>query len=86
MKVIVKPNKKETKIVSYNKDLDTYIIEVKGKPINNEVNIELLKFISKEFKISNPRIVRGIKRKEKFIMQYKLHYMVIKSVREETSI
>ncbi|MBS3146857.1 DUF167 domain-containing protein, partial [Candidatus Woesearchaeota archaeon] len=50
MKVLVKPNKKETKIISYNKENDTYIIEVKGKPINNEVNFELIKFLSKYFK------------------------------------
>jgi len=67
MKVLVKPNKKETKIISYNKENDTYIIEVKGKPINNEVNFELIKFLSKYFKTNKITIVKGLKSKEKII-------------------
>ncbi|MBS3149554.1 DUF167 domain-containing protein [Candidatus Woesearchaeota archaeon] len=67
MKVIVKPNKKQTKIISYNKEDNTYIIEVKGRPINNGVNIELIKFLSKHFKTNNIKIVKGLKSKEKII-------------------
>ena len=67
MKVLVKPNKKETKIISYNKENDTYIIEVKGKPINNEVNFELIKFLSKYFKTNKIKIIKGLKSKEKII-------------------
>ena len=67
MKLIVKPNKKETKIISYNKDSDTYIIEVKGRPINNEVNIELLKFLSRYFKTNKIKIIKGLKSREKII-------------------
>jgi uncharacterized protein YggU (UPF0235/DUF167 family) len=67
MKVIVKPNKKQTKIISYDKENNTYIIEVKGKPINNEVNLELIKFLSKKYKTTNIKIIKGLKSKEKII-------------------
>lgn len=67
MKVVVKPNKKQTRIISYNKETNTYIIEVKGRPINNEVNLELLKFLSKYFKTNKIRISKGLKSREKII-------------------
>ena len=50
MKVIVKTNKKDSKVVSYNKDTDTYIIELKSKPIDSKANIELLKLLSNHLK------------------------------------
>ena len=43
-----------------------YFIELNAKPKNNEVNIELIKFFSKEFKIKI-RIVRGLKSRVKLI-------------------
>lgn len=67
MRVTVKPNKKQTKIISYNKDIDTYVIEVKGTPRNNEVNIELIKFLSKHFKTNDLKIIKGLKNKEKIV-------------------
>ena len=53
MKFIVKPNKKETKIINFDENKQVYIVEVKGKPINNEVNLELIKFLSKKYKTTN---------------------------------
>ena len=67
MKVIVKPNKKATKIINFDENKQTYIIEVKGKPINNKVNLELIKFLSKKYKTTNIRIIKGLKSKEKII-------------------
>ncbi len=78
MKVIVKPNKKQTKIISYSKEDNTYIIEVKGKPIKNEVNIELIKFLSKYFKTNKVKIVKGLKSKEKIIEIKWVSSMIIK--------
>jgi len=67
MKFIVKPNKKETKIINFDEDKHAYIIEVKGKPINNEVNLELIKFLSKKYKTTDIKIIKGLKSREKVI-------------------
>ena len=39
---------------------DKYIVELNAKPKNNEANVELVKFLSKEFK-ARLRIARGLK-------------------------
>ncbi|HLC73157.1 MAG TPA: DUF167 domain-containing protein [Candidatus Nanoarchaeia archaeon] len=67
MKFIVKPNKKYTKIINFDENKQAYIIEVKGKPINNEVNLELIKFLSKKYKTTNIKIIKGMKSREKII-------------------
>jgi len=67
MKFIVKPNKKETKIINFDENKQAYIIEVRGRPINNEVNLELIKFLSKKYKTTNIKIIKGLKSKEKII-------------------
>lgn len=68
MKVIVKTNKKDSKVVSYNKDTDTYIIELKSKPIDSKANIELLKLLSKYLK-KNFMISSGHKSKIKILKE-----------------
>ena len=65
-KVIVKPNSKESKIIEFNKDSNTYRIQIKAKPEDNKANIELIKFLSKELK-KKVRIASGFKSKEKIV-------------------
>jgi uncharacterized protein YggU (UPF0235/DUF167 family) len=45
---------------------DKYLVELNAKPKNNEANIELIKFLSKEFR-KRIRIIRGFKSKKKLI-------------------
>lgn len=65
-KVIVKPNSKENKIIEFNKDSNTYKIQIKAKPEDNKANIELIKFLSKELK-KKVRIASGFRSKEKIV-------------------
>lgn len=65
-KVIVKPNSKENKIIEFNKDSNTYKIQIKAKPEDNKANIKLIKFLSKSLK-KKVRIVSGFKSREKII-------------------
>ena len=65
-RVIVKPNSKESKIIEFNKDSNTYRIQIKAKPEDNKANIELIKFLSKELK-KKVRIASGFKSKEKIV-------------------
>ena len=43
-----------------------YIIELNAKPKNNEANLELIKFLSKELR-KRVRIIKGFKSKTKLI-------------------
>jgi len=63
IEVKVKTNCGKNKIILKN---DKYFVELNAKPKNNEANIELIKFLSKEFK-KRLRIVRGLKSKIKLI-------------------
>ncbi len=65
-KVIVKPNSKENKIIGFNKDSNTYRIQIKAKPEDNKANIELIKFLSKSLK-KKVRMVSGFKSREKIV-------------------
>lgn len=68
MKAIVKTNKKDSKVVSYNKDTDTYTVELKSKPIDNKANLELLRLLSKHLK-KKLQIVSGHKSKIKILKE-----------------
>ena len=63
IEVKVKTNCGKNKIILKN---DKYFVELNAKPKNNEANIELIKFLSKEFK-KRLRIVRGLKSRKKLI-------------------
>ena len=63
IEVKVKTNCGKNKIILKE---DKYFVELNAKPKNNEANIELIKFLSKEFK-KRLRIVRGLKSKIKLI-------------------
>lgn len=68
MKVIVKTNKKRSKITSYDKITDTYLVELESKPIDFKANAELIKYLSKTL---NKRltIVSGHKSKVKILKE-----------------
>lgn len=61
IKIKVKTGK-QPKIIKQN---DFYEIHLKSKPVQNAANKELLKLLKKNFK--NPRIIKGLKSKEKII-------------------
>jgi len=63
IKVKVKTNCSRNKIIF--KD-GKYSVELNAKPKNNEANIELIKFLSREFK-ARLRIARGLKSRNKLI-------------------
>ena len=63
VEVKVKTNCSKNKLILKG---DNYFVELNAKPKNNEANIELIKFLSKEFK-KRLRIVRGLKSKIKLI-------------------
>ena len=62
MEITVHPNKKETKIIG-EKD-GVLILEVKGKPENNQANNEIIRFLSKKYN-KQVKIVKGLKTKRK---------------------
>ena len=63
LEVKVKVNCSRNKLVIKN---DDYIIELNAKPKNNEANLELIKFLSKELR-KRVRIIKGFKSKTKLI-------------------
>ena len=68
MKVIVKTNKKEFKITSYDKDTDTYTVELKSRPIDSKANTELIKLLSKSLK-KKLKIISGHTSKIKILKE-----------------
>ena len=64
LKIKVKPRQKETKIISQSED--EIIVAVKSPPEKNKANLEIIKFLSKHFKIK-VRIIKGLKSKNKLI-------------------
>lgn len=63
-KIIVKPNSKHTEITSI--DLDVIRISLKAKPVDNEANLEVVKYFSKLLK-QKVRIKTGLKNREKVL-------------------
>ncbi len=63
LEVRVKTNCNKNKIILKE---GKYFLELNAKPKNNEANIELVKFISKEFKV-RVRIIRGLRSRIKLI-------------------
>ncbi len=50
IKIIVKTNAKETRIISYDKEREAYKVDVKAKPEKGKANLEIEKYFSKMFK------------------------------------
>ena len=66
IKIIVKPNSNENKIVKYDQNREAYIVNIKQKPIKNEANKAVIKFFSKLLK-KKVKIIKGLKSREKII-------------------
>jgi len=64
LKIKVKTRQKETKIISQSED--EIVLAVKSPPEKNKANLEIIKFLSKHFKIK-VRIIKGLKSKNKLI-------------------
>lgn len=63
-KVIVKTSAKESKITSYNKETNTYNVELKAKPIEGQANKELIKLFKKSLNL-RVKISSGLTSKTK---------------------
>ncbi len=66
LKIKVKPRSREQK---FEKSGDEYIISLKSEPRNNKANIELIKLLSRHFKIqsANIKIKKGKSSKNKIV-------------------
>ncbi|HKZ49542.1 MAG TPA: DUF167 domain-containing protein [Candidatus Nanoarchaeia archaeon] len=64
LKVKVKPNSPETRVISQSPE--ELVLAISAPAENNKANIELLKFLKKHFK-SKVEIVRGLKSRTKII-------------------
>ena len=65
-KIIAKPNSRENKIESFDKDRNAYRINIKARAEDNKANIEIIKFWSKALK-KKVKIIFGLKSREKMI-------------------
>jgi uncharacterized protein (TIGR00251 family) len=65
-KITVKAGRSKNKIVGYNEEKDSYIVEIKEKAENNKANIEILKFLKKTIG-KEVKIIKGLTSKEKVI-------------------
>jgi len=63
IKVVVKTNSKENKIERID---DYYKVSLKARSVEEEANLELVKFLSRYFK-NRARIISGLRSKEKLI-------------------
>ena len=61
IEIIAKPGKRKTEIIG--KRDNKLVLNVKGRPENNEANKEIVKFFSKEYK--TVKIISGLKDKKK---------------------
>lgn len=64
--IIVKTNAK-TNHINFDPELKKYKVEVKSKPINNQANKEILKFLKKYFKAERVEIISGFQNRNKLI-------------------
>ena len=64
LKIKVKPNSKEQKIIKINEN--EYKISLKEKAEDNKANIELIKLLKKYFG-KNIKIIKGLKSRNKII-------------------
>ena len=66
LKIIVKPNSKENKILSYDENKQALRVSIEAPAEDNKANIEVIKFFSKLLK-KKVTIRSGLKSKEKLI-------------------
>lgn len=66
LKIIVKPNSNENKILGYDENKKALKVAICAKPEENKANIEVVKFFSKLLK-KQVKIKTGLKSKEKLL-------------------
>lgn len=66
LKIIVKPNSNENKIIGYDENKKAVRVEINAKPEENKANIEVIKFFSKLLK-RKVKIKSGLTSKEKLL-------------------
>lgn len=64
-KVIVKPNAKKTGILGFDENKKALRVAVSAPPDKNKANVELVRFLSKNFR--PVRIVSGLSSREKLL-------------------
>lgn len=69
-RIIAKPNSRKNEVIGYNKEKGAYIITIKEKAEDNKVNIELIRFLSKELG-KRVRIKSGFSSRIKIIETHK---------------
>lgn len=66
LNILVKPNSSKNSIIGWDYEKKMLKIEINGVPKDNEVNIEILKFFNREFKL-DLKIVKGFKSRKKTV-------------------
>lgn len=66
LKVLAKPGKKETKIVRYDPEKESLVVEVGAQAQDNKANVELVKYFSRLLK-KNVEIKSGHTSKQKVL-------------------
>ena len=66
LKVKVRANSYENKILDYDKERDMLNVSIKAPAVKNKANLELMKFLSKLTK-KRTNIVRGLNSKTKVV-------------------
>ena len=66
IKIIVKTNANENKIVGFDPNFDAYRIKVKAKPKEGEANREIEKVLSKAFN-KKAKIISGFRSSRKLV-------------------
>ena len=65
-KIYVKTNKNQNKLMGFDQEKQAYVLEIDAKPIENEANKEIVRFLSKLLK-RMVVIKSGLKSKIKYI-------------------
>lgn len=65
-KIYVKTNKNQNKLMGFDQEKQAYVLEINAKPIENEANKEIVRFLSKLLK-RMVVIKSGLKSKIKYI-------------------
>ncbi|QQG38620.1 MAG: YggU family protein [Candidatus Woesearchaeota archaeon] len=66
LKILVKPNSKENKIIAYDKERELYKVNIKAPAESGKANLEIIKFFSKLTK-KKVSIISGLSSKRKIL-------------------
>jgi uncharacterized protein (TIGR00251 family) len=66
LRIIVKPNSKKNELVSFDKDRQALMVNIKAEPEKGKANLEVMKFFNRLTK-KQTRIITGLTSKEKLL-------------------